>query len=563
MNKQDIINYLNTFSNLNSKWKNKDNWSHEQITTIKKHVPFYDDIKAITELKYCLKNDITKRPSCPVCKKEVSFLSGKDGKYRFFCCKECGNSKEGKEVYKKYKSKIMTELNKDVKYRENLIKKSKQTKLQKYGDENYNNIEQCKKTKLKKYGDENYCNKEQISISNKNKTDTQKYKIREKRESTNLKTHNVKYHFNKKSVLYKVLVNRRIKTWDTFNLQIDRKKLKRLFEYDNFIDPEYKKFNYECLRCGNVIETNSVYIQKISCGCYTSGYQSHYELEIIDFLKENNITNYVHGQRERNANGTFGYELDVYLPELKLGIEFHGLYWHSDQFKSKTYHYDKYKHFVDKDIQIIQIFENEWNEKQDIVKSILKSKLGLNKRIYGRKCEVKEISVSEYRNFLDTNHLQGYVASKIKIGLFYQNELVSCIGIGKSRFNKKYQHELLRLATKMNFSVIGGFSKMLTYFSLRYSPQNLLTYVDLRYFNGKGYLANDFEEISISAPNYFYFRLDSKYCGLENRMKYQKYKLNKLLSVYNESLNEYQNMIANDYYRIFDAGNKVFVKKFK
>lgn len=84
----------------------------------------------------------------------------------------------------------------------------------------------------------------------------------------------------------------------------------------------------------------------------------------------------------------------------------------------------------------------------------------LELKIPARKCEVKEIDSKTYKDFLNKYHIQGAVNSSIRYGLFYKNELVQCIGLGKSRF-KKDEIELHRICTKSNTQVLGGFSKLI------------------------------------------------------------------------------------------------------
>ena len=106
------------------------------------------------------------------------------------------------------------------------------------------------------------------------------------------------------------------------------------------------------------------------------------------------------------------------------------------------------------------MFETEWLEKQNIVKSVISSKLGKYKtRLYARKCEI--IELDEDKEFLNLYHIQGSCSSSIKLGLKHENELVAVMSFGKSRFNKQYHWELLRYASKD--CVIGGAGKLLAY----------------------------------------------------------------------------------------------------
>ena len=99
-----------------------------------------------------------------------------------------------------------------------------------------------------------------------------------------------------------------------------------------------------------------------------------------------------------------GKEIDIYLPSLKIGIEYNGLLWHSDKYRNKEDILNKYNLCQEKGIFLIIIYEDEWNNKKDICKSRIRGILGKNDRIFARKCEIKEISYKESSLFLDVNH---------------------------------------------------------------------------------------------------------------------------------------------------------------
>lgn len=238
-------------------------------------------------------------------------------------------------------------------------------------------------------------------------------------------------------------------------------------------------------------------------------------------------------------------ELDIYIPSKKVAIEFNGLYWHSKY--DKTYHLNKTLECEKKGIRLIHIWEDLWESKQDIYKSIIASALGVyERRIYARNCECKEISSEEYRDFLERNHIQGSINSSIRLGLFYESELVQVAGWGKSRF-KKDEMELHRMCSKLNTQVIGGFSKLIKHSNLK----KFISYVDRSLYDGKGYEASGFTIIGTTPPSYFYYRNGRRL----NRIQAQKHKLGKLLENFDASLSETENMLNNKYIRIFDCGN--------
>lgn len=126
------------------------------------------------------------------------------------------------------------------------------------------------------------------------------------------------------------------------------------------------------------------------------------------------------------------------------------------------------------------------------------------------------------------------------------------MSFSKSRFDKKYQFELTRFSNILDYIVIGGFSKLLSFFRKNYSSESLLSYADLRFSDGKTY-HKFFEYVGITPPNYFYFKNGL----LESRIKYQKHKLIKMQS-YDDEKTERTIMYEEGYYRIYDCGNLKF-----
>lgn len=277
-------------------------------------------------------------------------------------------------------------------------------------------------------------------------------------------------------------------------------------------------------------------------------YNSKYEAELHEWLKE-----IYQGEILDNKYGIIKddtkKQLDFYIPEKNLAIEFNGDYWHSvNTGRDPNYHLNKTLLCQEKGIQLIHIFEYEWNSKKDILKSIISSALGIYKsRIYARDCEVKEVNSKEAKKFLEENHLQGFVASKYRIGLYFKNQLVQLLCFGTSRF-KNGEIELLRMCTKLNTQVIGGFSKL-----LRHQPyNNFISYVDLSKFSASGYLKNGFKIIGQSGPNYKYLQGEN----VLNRFNAQKHKLQKLLGDnFDNSKTESQNMQDAGWYKVYDCGN--------
>lgn len=249
-------------------------------------------------------------------------------------------------------------------------------------------------------------------------------------------------------------------------------------------------------------------------------------------------------------------ELDIYIPDKKVAIEYNGVYWHSiNAGLDKNYHLNKTLMCEKQGIRLIHIFQNEWKDHSDICKSIIASALGIyNQKIYARNCIVKEVLSKDAKQFLETNHIQGSVSSSYNLGLYYNNELVQLITIGKSRY-KKDEYELLRMCSKLNTQIIGGFSKLMT----NQPFQSIYSYIDRSKFLGKGYYRSNFKFVVYTKPSYYYW---SSMSGKLNRLVCQKHKLVKILgNKFDPNKTEQQNMINANFYQIYDCGNiKVFYK---
>lgn len=198
-----------------------------------------------------------------------------------------------------------------------------------------------------------------------------------------------------------------------------------------------------------------------------------------------------------------GKELDIVIDDKKIAIEVNGVYWHTEaQGKGYKYHYDKFKACRDKGISLIQVYDIEWNERQEQIKSFLTAKLGINKTIGARKTEVRIVPKPEAKEFLDLYHIQGSCKFEKAFGLYSNDELLSLITIGKHhRGNNSYV--LSRFVGKTGISVVGGLSKLTKAALAEY--KELITWVDLHYSNGENWLKIGWELEAVLPPDYRYY----------------------------------------------------------
>lgn len=281
--------------------------------------------------------------------------------------------------------------------------------------------------------------------------------------------------------------------------------------------------------------------------------KSNVEREVFEFITE------LVGEKNIMANDRKmldGKEIDIFLPKYGIGFEVNGLIWHSEKFEpNKNAMVDKLNLAESKSIKLINIFEDDWNHRQHIVKSRIRNILGITtNRIYARQCEIREVPYYESKLFLDMNHLQGNCVSKYRYGLYYQNELVSLMTFGKLRKNVNGKvsdgaYELLRFCNRVDCNVIGGASRLFGTFLKEHDPREIISYADRCWSNGNLYETLNFVKYNISKPSYFY---------IIGKKKINRFNLRKdvLMSQYGcpKEMSEHQFCYSRGWYRIYDCG---------
>lgn len=301
--------------------------------------------------------------------------------------------------------------------------------------------------------------------------------------------------------------------------------------------------------------TRAVLLKKVKkCGLTDSidwhRMTSQAEDEIYDVIKS-----VYDGQIIRNSRSIIPpYELDIFLPDLRLAVEFNGDYWNSDIFKSNNYHAQKTDMAIKKGIRIIHIFEYEWKNEDTREKIIfyLKNILntGTRHRVYARNTIVSEIGSDICKEFLTKYHLQGEAASSINYGCFEDGKLIGVMTFGKPRFNDNYEYELMRLCWLPEYSVIGGAEKLLKHFIYKMNPKSIITYSNASKFTGDVYKRIGFNYIGMSSPNYIWTD------GIKVLTRYQTQKSRLVeLGLGTESESESDIMRKNGYFKLYDCGN--------
>lgn len=236
--------------------------------------------------------------------------------------------------------------------------------------------------------------------------------------------------------------------------------------------------------------------KKRDCPDCIGGGSSKHEKEINEYLKFLNIETILH-----DTNILNGMELDMLCNLHNLAIEFNGLYWHSSEYKINLYHLNKTNKCKENGIDLIHVFEDEWESKQDIVKSNIKNILNLNVDvIQSTDCIILEVDLPTTKEFLNKNHIEGYTDYNFSYGLFFKDQLVSIICLKK--INRGY--EIVRDCNLLNVDAVDGFNTLLNHFIDSHKPNKIIVYADRRWYFGGKYEKSNFILSKTIKPKYRY-----------------------------------------------------------
>ncbi len=324
---------------------------------------------------------------------------------------------------------------------------------------------------------------------------------------------------------------------------------------------DYFKVNYKdsktkvCITCpkhGEFWQTPQEHLQNKGCQkCSHS--TSKEEIKLCGFLEENNM---VVEQRVKNIISP--YELDLYIPEKNIAIEYNGLIWHSEKFrKENNYHLKKTELCEKQGIRLIHVFEDEWLEHENIVKSRLKQILGCDTdlpKVLVKTCVIDEIDNQSAKEFLIKNHIQGFVSSSVYLGCFYNNELISVMTF-KHDEKDSDKWKLTRFATDINKRCVGVGEKMFKCFVKNYCPSEINIFADRRWYS---VLADDiYAKLGFKVDKI----LNSTYYYIVEKHRLPKFgfRKNVLLKKYpnsglTENMTEHEMCQKLGFQRIYDCG---------
>lgn len=403
-----------------------------------------------------------------------------------------------------------------------ILNKSKKTLFDNYGVDNPKKNKEInnkiKKTMILRYGSEYSMQNEEI-------------KLRARKTQMDTLAKNIKNLYGEYNIL---------------EIDSKNKKYKMMCSNNHIFEIDYTLLNSR-RRINTLICTECNPLNKSISGL---------EIELVQFIQSNYDDKIILNDRK-----LIDKELDIYLPELKIAFEFNGLWWHNELNKLSDYHLNKTEECEKKGVRLIHIWEDDWQYSKNIVKSmILNIFKKTENKIYARKCIIKNVDSKISKKFLEDNHIQGSTITKVNIGLYYNECLVSLMNFGKKRIvmNDKSgdgEWELTRFCNKINTNVVGGASKLFNSFIKEYNPKEIITYANRSYSNGLLYKTLDFEFLYKTKINYYYIVNKIR----KHRFSYRKAALVK--DGYDKNKTEHEIMLERKIYRIYDSGQLKFIWK--
>jgi hypothetical protein len=515
------------------------------------------------EKVYLSINEKLKIPVCknPFCENRVKFKNSTIG-YLTYCSTKCISSDPNIILQKENKSlnKYGTKSPSQSKEIKDKIIKTNQNKWGGNSPMSSKDIqEKSKKTLMKNWGVDNP-NKSKVLLE-KRVLSFKRSDYKDSYKKTSLERYGVDHPWKNKEVHkktidvfyknYKERVINKIKNLKVKFLEFEKNGVNNNLIFNcELCNSDFSILNYQFyyrINGGNSICTNCFPISETS---------SIDQIELYNFIREN-----YNGEILQNTKDIIKpYEIDIYLPELKLGFEFNGVFWHSDKFKDNNYHLNKYNKGVENGIKILTIWEDDWTLRREICLSFILNKIKKLNRIMGRKTIIRDVSYLDSKSFLDNNHLQGDCKSSTRLGLYHNDELVSIMTFSRLRLplggkNEEGVYELTRFCNKLNTSVIGGASKLLKNFIQKKIPKEIQTYSDNLISDGDLYNKLGFNYNKTSSPGYWYV-----INGVRNhRFNWRKSKLIKM--GYDVNKTEEEIMMELGYFKIYNAGNKKWIYK--
>lgn len=271
---------------------------------------------------------------------------------------------------------------------------------------------------------------------------------------------------------------------------------------------------FECNNGHKWVTTLKIILQDKGCPqCAAMGASSKGENEVADFLSEAGASII------RNSRGVIApLELDIFIPERRVAIEFNGVYWHSEKAGvSKNYHLNKRLRCEDAGLRLISVRSDLWRDKKEIIKRVIANAAGIGsfgrQRIGARKCNIISVNKKIAWQFCEDNHVQGGAKSTHAYGLEHNGVIVAVLTV--LYWRKKKEWELVRFCTSC--AVQGGLSRLWRHVTGALDIEKAFTYTDRDLFTGASYASAGFKFKSTTVG----FRITDG-TNTESRQKWSK-----------------------------------------
>ena len=272
-------------------------------------------------------------------------------------------------------------------------------------------------------------------------------------------------------------------------------------------------------------------------------------LDFKQLLIKNNINILDDNVEFTIQNRNYDFKIDNYLIEINPFATHNSTWGIHGKALPKDYHFNKTKLAIDNGYRCINIWD--WDDSQKIINVFLNEK----EKVQARKCEIKEITQKESKEFINKYHIQNYAKAKINIGLFYKEELISIMTFSKPRYNKNYEYELIRYCS--NKSIIGGVEKLFKYFIEKYSPNSIISYCDNSKFIGDTYLKLNFKLKTFGRPSKHWYNHKIKMHITDNLLRQRGF--DQLFGTsYGKGTSNRELMLEHGFVEIYDAGQSVY-----
>lgn len=528
----------------------------EKGRVLKARVELLDlgQLSTLTEKLLFLRTELTELPTCS-CGTSLRFSA--NGKLQRFCSPRCAAASSSTKE-RRQATNLQRYGAAHAAAAKTVRQKIEATNLVKYGTAaSWAGAEvrqRAASTNLLRYGAENAARSpavaQRIAVTLKQRSPEASALTTEKRKQTTLQRYGVEHHAQRPDFKNGLRASRLAgKFGDHLDEQLKRieadNQVVALFTKDEWRGSEGRHL-WQHLPCGRQFEAAGRLSRDHRCPfCRT---KSKVQQKVEDLVASLGI-DYLVEDRSIIAP----YELDLVVPSKRVAIEVNGTFWHHSE-AAQLPLLRKTELAEAQGYQLLHLWDFEVDESWEKVESIIRSKLGFTVKVPARRLEVRRLSPKEARAFFERCHIQGAAPCSVALGLLDGDKVLAAASFGARRFGKFDQHELIRYASELNCTVVGGLSRLIAAYRRLGFEGELFSFADRRFSTGNAYRATGWKEVGTSAPGYFYEK------GVRvSRFGAMKHRLPALLGdQFDPALSEAANMLAAGWRKCVDCGNLKF-----